>query len=439
MATSHQVYTGRSSGYVSNPWIAYGWDVADDRIKPGLGETTLILFLLTLACSVMARAQILFDVMDFGAIGDGIIDDSQAFLKAWQATCNTETDYPTMVIPKKTFLLRPPVTFQGPCKSWIVNVQIIGTIVAPESIDAWKGLDPRGWITFQGVEGLILAGGGMINGRGFQWWQQSCRYNTKAECLKFAPTALRFLSCARVGLKNLKLKDSPNTHILIEDSRRFKIRQIYITAPEKSPNTDGIHIHASRDINLKQLAIGTGDDCISIGDRLSNINISQVHCGPGHGISIGSLGRDTKSMVQVKNIHVRDVHFNGTTNGVRIKTWQGAHGYARNISFKNVHFTWVDNPIIIDQYYCSISRACKNQTEGVKISDVSYKNMRGTSSTDIAINFMCSETVACTRIHLQDIRLGSIGQKKTTSAYCFNAHGSIDGIVVPTVPCFPKG
>ncbi|KAL5972919.1 hypothetical protein ACLOJK_039725 [Asimina triloba] len=79
-----------------------------------------------------------------------------------------------------------------------------------------------------------------------------------------------------------------------------------------------------------------------------------------------------------------------------------------------------------------ISRACKNQTEGVKISDVSYKNMRGTSSTDIAINFMCSETVACTRIHLQDIRLGSIGQKKTTSAYCFNAHGSIDGIASET-------
>lgn len=28
----------------------------------------------------------------------------------------------------------------------------------------------------------------------------------------------------------------------------------------------------------------TGDDCVSIGDQTTNINISHVKCGPGHGI-----------------------------------------------------------------------------------------------------------------------------------------------------------
>lgn len=31
----------------------------------------------------------------------------------------------------------------------------------------------------------------------------------------------------------------------------------------------------------------TGDDCVSIGDHTTNIDISRVKCGPGHGIRLG--------------------------------------------------------------------------------------------------------------------------------------------------------
>lgn len=64
-----------------------------------------------------------------------------------------------------------------------------------------------------------------------------------------------------------------------------------------------------------------GDDCISIQTGCSNIYVHNVNCGPGHGISIGSLGRDnTKACVS--NITIRDVNMHNTMNGVRIKTWQ---------------------------------------------------------------------------------------------------------------------
>lgn len=51
-----------------------------------------------------------------------------------------------------------------------------------------------------------------------------------------------------------------------------------------------------------------------------------VDCGPGHGISIGGLGKDgTKACVS--NVTVRDSSIQNTLNGVRIKTWQVTHNF----------------------------------------------------------------------------------------------------------------
>lgn len=69
------------------------------------------------------------------------------------------------------------------------------------------------------------------------------------------------------------------------------------------------------------ICLNIGDDCVSIQTGCTNINIHSVDCGPGHGISIGGLGRDNMKAC-VSNITVRDVNVHNTTNGVRIKTWQ---------------------------------------------------------------------------------------------------------------------
>lgn len=60
---------------------------------------------------------------------------------------------------------------------------------------------------------------------------------------------------------------------------------------------------------------------MSIQTGCSNIFIHDVNCGPGHGISIGGLGKDnTKACVS--NVTVRDTTIQSTLTGVRIKTWQ---------------------------------------------------------------------------------------------------------------------
>ncbi|KAI4370434.1 hypothetical protein MLD38_018788 [Melastoma candidum] len=53
-----------------------------------------------------------------------------------------------------------------------------------------------------------------------------------------------------------------------------------------SLNSKLFHIELIKDIDIK-----IGDDCISFGDGSQQVYVSGVTCGPGHGISVGSLGK----------------------------------------------------------------------------------------------------------------------------------------------------
>ena len=133
----------------------------------------------------------------------------------------------------------------------------------------------------------------------------------------------------------------------------FVAEQLNITAPENSKNTDGIHISRSNLVRILDSFIGTGDDCISIGEGSNNVNVSRIICGPGHGISIGSLGKRPEDD-SVTGIFVSNSTLTKTTNGVRIKTFHNSPQIeASGITFEDIIMNDVKNPIIIDQHYMS--------------------------------------------------------------------------------------
>ncbi|KAL2928304.1 hypothetical protein RDABS01_028804, partial [Bienertia sinuspersici] len=209
-------------------------------------------------------------------------------------------------------------------------------------------------------------------------------------------------------------------HITIQSCNNVLVSHLHIQAPGDTPNTDGIDISFSSGISIIKSVIATGDDCVAIANESRDINITGVTCGPGHGISIGSLGkgggRDT-----VENIHVRNCTFKGTQNGARIKTWQGGQGYARNIFYDDIKFDNASNPIIIDQFYCP-AKPCSNQTHAVKISDVAFRRISGTSYSKWAIVLHCSQTIGCTNIQIEQADITSSIPRGKTVSDCFNAH-----------------
>ncbi|KAL4195215.1 hypothetical protein AMTRI_Chr05g63500 [Amborella trichopoda] len=246
--------------------------------------------------------------------------------------------------------------------------------------------------------------------------------------------AIFLLSLQNVNVAGLRIVNSQQVHMSIYSCQNVYISNVYLNSPGDSPNTDGIDLGQSQHIHIDHSAIEVGDDCIAMGNGIYDVNITRIVCGPGHGISIGSLGKDGGEG-KVDGVGIRHSQFYNTQNGARIKTWQGGYGYVRNIHFQNLTFTNVKQPFIIDQYYCP-GATCRNQTNAVQISDVLFAGSQGTSSSKLAIILACSESVACTNIVVKDIDLVLSGSKgKETTSYCLNAHGVAEGQVIPKVPC----
>ncbi|RDX89484.1 Polygalacturonase ADPG2, partial [Mucuna pruriens] len=64
-----------------------------------------------------------YNVIDYGARGDGKSDDSQAFLSAWQHTCGTQGT-PTLVIPPEKVFLVKNIILNGTCIATNIHIQV---------------------------------------------------------------------------------------------------------------------------------------------------------------------------------------------------------------------------------------------------------------------------------------------------------------------------
>ncbi|XP_027081032.2 probable polygalacturonase At3g15720 [Coffea arabica] len=371
-----------------------------------------------------------FNVTGFGAIGDGIHDDTEAFSQAWEAACSNGEGSSSVIVPAgRTFLLSP-VNFEGPCYCSNVHFQVLGKIVAPNETDAWKGCVSDSWLHFSDIPGLVLEGSGVIDGRGSPWWK-----NVSLGILK---NALHIHKCDGLQLRGLHHVNSPKSHISINKCNGVSISGLNILAPENSPNTDGIDVSESTHVLISDSIIQTGDDCVAINGGSSDIQMTNVSCGPGHGISVGSLGANG-SYATVEQVNVTKCNFQGTQNGIRIKTWPGGSGYARNISFEDITLQDVENPIIIDQFYCKGEFKCEDKPSpsAVQVSHVTYQGVNGSSSGEKAIQLFCSESKGCTDIKMQQINITSAIPGAKTYAICKNAYGESSS-TSPPVPCLTQ-
>ncbi|XVE65581.1 hypothetical protein DITRI_Ditri08aG0011400 [Diplodiscus trichospermus] len=344
-----------------------------------------------------------FDVTEYGAVADGGTESSSAFSAAWTAAC----DHPgnsTFYIPGGRFLVGP-ISFPGPCyNNRSPNVELKGTLLAPASLSSFQFSN---WISFKNLQGLTVTGGAeaaKLDGQGAAeaWKQSSCE---KSERCKKLITSIDLINVSYATIRSISLLNSKGFHLGLHGCNNINIYNVSITAPWDSPNTDGIHVSRSSNINISSSTIGVGDDCVSMGPGSNNISISNIQCGPGHGISIGSLGK-YKNEKDVVGISVRNCTIKGTENGIRVKTWPGAPASnASNMTFEDIFMINVSNPIIIDQEYCPSNSCNTSEPSLVKLTDILIRNINGTYNTKSAVTLLCSSEVPCQNVQLVNISL----------------------------------
>ncbi|XP_039811577.1 probable polygalacturonase At1g80170 [Panicum virgatum] len=327
--------------------------------------TRALLLLFVLAIWSAEGQQRVYNVLDFHAAGDGKTDDAQ----------------------------------------------LDGNIMAPNNI--WTEKEAN-LLTFFGVDHLTLDGDGEIDGQGAIWWDCYIRKTCQVR-----PILLGFARCNNLTVTRIHLKDSAEKHMTLFQCSQVIVDSVSVTAPADSPNTDGITVALSNNTYISNCAIQTGDDCVSVLSDTKNITVTQS--------SVGSLGGSETAMVE--QITVSNCSFVGTMTGVRIKSWQGGKGYAKGFLFQSLNMTEVQNPIVIDQFYCPQGN-CPIKNGGVAISGAKFIDIQGTSSEQEAIRLLCSQSVPCQDIYFSNINLSWASNTAPANATILNAHGSTAGVVI---------
>ncbi|CAL5184354.1 unnamed protein product [Lathyrus oleraceus] len=392
---------------VAGPDIYRGKNVAKDSLLPG---------------------EKVVNVMSLGAKPDGKFDCTEAFMGAWREACHSNVQA-RLLIPRGTFLVST-MFFAGPCQTpGPVTIQVIGTVLATGDISDYVNGE---WLMFRDIAGIKLIGGGIFDGNGKAAWQfsQNCEADPTNQCVR-SPSSIYFSNVTNGIIQNIKSVNPKGFHFFITNSANIRLRLLRLTAPDTSPNTDGLHVSHSINVKISKSTIETGDDCISMIQGVTNVAIKRVRCGPGHGISIGSLGKYPDE-IEVRDVRVMRTTLIGTDNGLRIKTWPDKYqGAASKITFSNITMENVKNPIIIDQEY-ECQPNCQKKPSLVKLSDIIFRNIKGTTISPVAVDLRCSKQFPCQNVRLENIDL-QLGATPTGSR-CTNIKPIYVGLQKPP-PC----
>lgn len=333
-------------------------------VKSESAEETLDFSTACETCAVNAR--------DFGAIGDGVHDDTDALALAIR--CLPEDG--RLILPEGRYLTRPQmlksrmtlelqsgaVLLGSPERERypILPGAVIDPVTGKELIfGADEGLVKpmyQSLLTAQYAEDIAIIGPGTVDGNAGagDFWTKYHEFPAARPRLFF------FNHCARVRLHGVRVKDSPAWQIHPFFCDDVGIYNVTVTAPKDSPNTDAIDPESCRGVEILGCRLNVGDDCIAIKSGKIELGKKYRRAAEGHTIrnclmehGHGAVTLGSETAAGVRDLAVSQCLFRDTDRGLRIKTRRGRGKDCEitGITFENIRMDGVLTPIVMNMWY----------------------------------------------------------------------------------------
>jgi glycosyl hydrolase family 28 len=201
----------------------------------------------------------LFDVRNFGAVGDGVALDTQAIQKAVDACAQAgggKVHLQGGTFLSGTIRLKSNVTLHIEAGATLLGSTSIEDYpdITPDIIYLYRARFTKYLIYAEKAQNIGLSGRGTIDGQGHHFPYR--RGDDKGR-----PYILRFSECNNVRVENLTFRDSARwlSHYLA--CQNVTINGITIHSKIRE-NRDGIDIDSCQDVRISDCRIDTGDDAI---------------------------------------------------------------------------------------------------------------------------------------------------------------------------------
>ncbi len=338
-----------------------------------------------------------YNIIDYGAIADGITNNTKAINKAL-LICSTEGGG-KVIVPAGRY-------FSGP-----INLQNNVNLQLSEGSEILFSTNPADYpivhTSFEGTEvmnysplvyayqktNIAVTGKGILNGQAtnenWWFWKGSADYGWKkgmssqneplnlfrlmdmaeegvpvservfGEGHYLRPTFVEFFECTNVLLQGVHIIDAPFWVIHPIKSKNVTVDGVSIKS--HGPNNDGCDPEYSKNVMIKNCIFNTGDDCIAIksgrdadGRRVAipseNIIVRNCKMIDGHGgVVMGS-----EISAGVRNVFVEDCMMDSPNldRAIRIKSNSKRGGLVENVYVRNLEVGQVKEAVLkINMFY----------------------------------------------------------------------------------------